>query len=195
MRTEPAAWLRQRPSQAPGRAGADLGPGPSTRALIAVTSGERADPDSSPALGLAPGAGPPHLPVPPVWQHPFLNVFRQFKVDEWKRSTKEGDVATVMVSEPEGLAEGAWGPLLCLGHLRAAPLLCSPALWATRPSLSPGQDPEVHRVSYQRHCLRQQLHPAPQNQLAVPGADGTLPVPAFPAPVHQALRHPPGLVH
>uniref|UniRef100_G1QEM5 WD repeat domain 90 n=1 Tax=Myotis lucifugus TaxID=59463 RepID=G1QEM5_MYOLU len=36
------------------------------------------------------------LPVPPVWQHPFLNVFRQFKVDEWKRSTKEGDVATVM---------------------------------------------------------------------------------------------------
>ncbi|ELK28424.1 WD repeat-containing protein 90, partial [Myotis davidii] len=30
------------------------------------------------------------------WQHPFLNVFRQFKVDEWKRSTKEGDVAAVM---------------------------------------------------------------------------------------------------
>ncbi|XP_054442774.1 WD repeat-containing protein 90 [Pteronotus mesoamericanus] len=31
-----------------------------------------------------------------VWQHPFLNIFRHFKVDEWKRSTKEGDVATVM---------------------------------------------------------------------------------------------------
>ncbi|KAM7148990.1 WD repeat-containing protein 90 [Molossus nigricans] len=31
-----------------------------------------------------------------VWQHPFINVFRHFKVDEWKRSTKEGDVATVM---------------------------------------------------------------------------------------------------
>uniref|UniRef100_A0A8W4FM04 WD repeat domain 90 n=1 Tax=Sus scrofa TaxID=9823 RepID=A0A8W4FM04_PIG len=31
----------------------------------------------------------------PVWQHPFLNVFRHFKVDEWKRSTKEGDVAAV----------------------------------------------------------------------------------------------------
>lgn len=30
-----------------------------------------------------------------VWQHPFLNVFRHFKVDEWKRSTKEGDVAAV----------------------------------------------------------------------------------------------------
>nr|XP_031303359.1 WD repeat-containing protein 90 isoform X10 [Camelus dromedarius] len=28
-------------------------------------------------------------------QHPFLNVFRHFKVDEWKRSTKEGDVAPV----------------------------------------------------------------------------------------------------
>ncbi|KAM5198229.1 WD repeat-containing protein 90 isoform 1-T1 [Hipposideros larvatus] len=31
-----------------------------------------------------------------VWQHPFLNVFRHFKVHEWKRSTKEGDVAAVM---------------------------------------------------------------------------------------------------
>ncbi|KAF5928623.1 hypothetical protein HPG69_007508 [Diceros bicornis minor] len=30
-----------------------------------------------------------------AWQHPFLNVFRHFKVDEWKRSAKEGDVATV----------------------------------------------------------------------------------------------------
>ncbi|ELR62902.1 WD repeat-containing protein 90, partial [Bos mutus] len=29
------------------------------------------------------------------WQQPFLNVFRHFKVDEWKRSTKEGDVAAV----------------------------------------------------------------------------------------------------
>ncbi|XP_023472469.2 WD repeat-containing protein 90 isoform X5 [Equus caballus] len=31
-----------------------------------------------------------------AWQHPFLSVFRHFKVDEWKRSAKEGDVATVM---------------------------------------------------------------------------------------------------
>ncbi|XP_032316537.1 WD repeat-containing protein 90 isoform X8 [Camelus ferus] len=34
-------------------------------------------------------------PCPPACQHPFLNVFRHFKVDEWKRSTKEGDVAPV----------------------------------------------------------------------------------------------------
>lgn len=87
-----------------GRCG--FGAEPITRALIAVATGERADSDSGPSLGLAPGAGPPHLLVPPVWQHPFLNVFRQFKVDEWKRSTKEGDVATVMVSEPEDLAAG-----------------------------------------------------------------------------------------
>ncbi|XP_051023389.1 WD repeat-containing protein 90 [Acomys russatus] len=31
----------------------------------------------------------------PVWQHPFLNVFKHFRVDEWKRSSKEGDVAVV----------------------------------------------------------------------------------------------------
>ncbi|XP_042336753.1 WD repeat-containing protein 90 isoform X3 [Sceloporus undulatus] len=31
-----------------------------------------------------------------VWQHPYLNVFKHFKVEEWKRSTKEGDVTTTM---------------------------------------------------------------------------------------------------
>ncbi|XP_073070524.1 WD repeat-containing protein 90 isoform X3 [Manis javanica] len=36
------------------------------------------------------------LHSPPVWQHPFINVFRHFKVDEWKPSAKEGDVSTVM---------------------------------------------------------------------------------------------------
>ncbi|XP_048188254.1 WD repeat-containing protein 90 isoform X2 [Perognathus longimembris pacificus] len=30
-----------------------------------------------------------------AWQHPFLNIFRHFRVDEWKRSSKEGDVAVV----------------------------------------------------------------------------------------------------
>ncbi|XP_011890700.1 PREDICTED: WD repeat-containing protein 90 isoform X10 [Cercocebus atys] len=30
-----------------------------------------------------------------AWQHPFLNVFRHFRVDEWKRSAKQGDVAVV----------------------------------------------------------------------------------------------------
>ncbi|XP_028616643.1 WD repeat-containing protein 90 [Grammomys surdaster] len=33
--------------------------------------------------------------VPSAWQHPFLNVFRHFRVDEWKRSSKEGDVSVV----------------------------------------------------------------------------------------------------
>uniref|UniRef100_A0A803TYR9 WD repeat-containing protein 90 n=1 Tax=Anolis carolinensis TaxID=28377 RepID=A0A803TYR9_ANOCA len=37
------------------------------------------------------------LPVLAVlWQHPYLNVFKHFKVEEWKRSTKEGDVTTYM---------------------------------------------------------------------------------------------------
>uniref|UniRef100_A0A8C3IWC5 WD repeat-containing protein 90 n=1 Tax=Chrysemys picta bellii TaxID=8478 RepID=A0A8C3IWC5_CHRPI len=31
-----------------------------------------------------------------LWQHPYLNVFKHFKVEEWKRSTKEGDVTTFM---------------------------------------------------------------------------------------------------
>ncbi|MEJ1287549.1 WD repeat domain 90 [Cricetulus griseus] len=35
------------------------------------------------------------VPSPASWQLPFLNVFRHFRVDEWKRSSKEGDVALV----------------------------------------------------------------------------------------------------
>uniref|UniRef100_A0A8C3RUN9 WD repeat-containing protein 90 n=1 Tax=Chelydra serpentina TaxID=8475 RepID=A0A8C3RUN9_CHESE len=34
-----------------------------------------------------------------LWQHPYLNVFKHFKVEEWKRSTKEGDVTTFMVTD------------------------------------------------------------------------------------------------
>ncbi|XP_068921625.1 WD repeat-containing protein 90 [Petaurus breviceps papuanus] len=31
-----------------------------------------------------------------VWQHPYLNIFKHLKIEEWKRSTKEGDVTTIM---------------------------------------------------------------------------------------------------
>ncbi|XP_068121033.1 WD repeat-containing protein 90-like [Hyperolius riggenbachi] len=31
-----------------------------------------------------------------VWQHPFVNVFKHVRLEEWKRSSREGDVAPVM---------------------------------------------------------------------------------------------------
>ncbi|XP_051789984.1 WD repeat-containing protein 90 isoform X2 [Erpetoichthys calabaricus] len=31
-----------------------------------------------------------------VWQHPYVNIFKHFKVEEWKKATKEGDVTTIM---------------------------------------------------------------------------------------------------
>ncbi|XP_018426891.1 PREDICTED: WD repeat-containing protein 90 [Nanorana parkeri] len=31
-----------------------------------------------------------------VWQHPFVNVFKHVRLEEWKRSTKEGDVTSIM---------------------------------------------------------------------------------------------------
>ncbi|NXK90310.1 WDR90 protein, partial [Formicarius rufipectus] len=33
--------------------------------------------------------------VPAAWQHPYLNIFKHFRVEEWKRSAKEGDVAAL----------------------------------------------------------------------------------------------------
>uniref|UniRef100_A0A8B9Q1W1 WD repeat-containing protein 90 n=1 Tax=Apteryx owenii TaxID=8824 RepID=A0A8B9Q1W1_APTOW len=43
-----------------------------------------------------PGACRVPRAVSAVWQNPYLNVFKHFKVEEWKRSTKEGDVTTFM---------------------------------------------------------------------------------------------------
>ncbi|NWU90787.1 WDR90 protein, partial [Upupa epops] len=33
--------------------------------------------------------------IPAAWQHPYLNVFKHYRVEEWKRSAREGDVAAV----------------------------------------------------------------------------------------------------
>eukprot|EP00794_Sanderia_malayensis_P008704 gene8704-9633_t len=31
-----------------------------------------------------------------LWQQPYVNIFKHFKIDEWKKSSREGDVSTVM---------------------------------------------------------------------------------------------------
>ncbi|XP_072042911.1 WD repeat-containing protein 90-like [Amphiura filiformis] len=31
-----------------------------------------------------------------LWQHPYVNLFKHLNVSEWKKSTKEGDVVTIM---------------------------------------------------------------------------------------------------
>ncbi|XP_062041569.1 WD repeat-containing protein 90 [Lepus europaeus] len=47
-------------------------------------------------MGPGPGGSSPRAPrAPAAWQRPFLNVFRHFRVDEWRRAAKEGDVAVV----------------------------------------------------------------------------------------------------
>uniref|UniRef100_UPI00398F26DD WD repeat-containing protein 90 n=1 Tax=Pristiophorus japonicus TaxID=55135 RepID=UPI00398F26DD len=35
-------------------------------------------------------------PKESVWQRPYVNIFKHFKLEEWKKSTKEGDVTAVM---------------------------------------------------------------------------------------------------
>ncbi|NWV34823.1 WDR90 protein, partial [Grantiella picta] len=40
--------------------------------------------------------------VPTAWQRPYLNIFKHFRVEEWKRSAKEGDVAALTDTRLKG---------------------------------------------------------------------------------------------
>ncbi|CAI9172545.1 unnamed protein product [Rangifer tarandus platyrhynchus] len=123
------------------RVGAETRSQPSPRAALTVTAGERAGP-AGPSLDLRCAW---HLMsrCPPVWQQPFLNVFRHFKVDEWKRSTKEGDVAAVTVS-----GRGA-------RRRERRPLLSSPRTFVCSPPGLPGlQDVCKTSLSLQDKTLK-----------------------------------------
>uniref|UniRef100_U3JPK0 WD repeat domain 90 n=1 Tax=Ficedula albicollis TaxID=59894 RepID=U3JPK0_FICAL len=42
------------------------------------------------------------IPVLAAWQRPYLNIFKHFRVEEWKRSAKEGDVAALTDTRLKG---------------------------------------------------------------------------------------------
>uniref|UniRef100_A0A8C3V376 WD repeat-containing protein 90 n=1 Tax=Catharus ustulatus TaxID=91951 RepID=A0A8C3V376_CATUS len=48
------------------------------------------------------GSVPPMIPVLAAWQRPYLNIFKHFRVEEWKRSAKEGDVAALTDTRLKG---------------------------------------------------------------------------------------------
>lgn len=79
-----------------------------------------------------PGGGtvPPPIPVPAAWQRPYLNIFKHFRVEEWKRSAREGDVAALTVTgapAPRGRGVGDTG---CRwAALTLPPLPNHPFLW------------------------------------------------------------------
>ncbi|XP_053813526.1 WD repeat-containing protein 90 isoform X4 [Vidua chalybeata] len=56
------------------------------------------------AVGGCPGWGsiPPMILVLAAWQRPYLNIFKHFRVEEWKRSAKEGDVAALTDTRMKG---------------------------------------------------------------------------------------------
>ncbi|KAM5227309.1 LOW QUALITY PROTEIN: WD repeat-containing protein 90 [Ctenodactylus gundi] len=64
--------------------------GPSKRLQKATRCVSSVRPTTTTEAGSASGA------MAGAWQRPLLNVFRHFKVDEWRRSSKEGDVAVVL---------------------------------------------------------------------------------------------------
>ncbi|NXF35192.1 WDR90 protein, partial [Nyctibius bracteatus] len=40
--------------------------------------------------------------VPAAWQRPYVNIFKHFRVEEWKRSAREGDVAALTDARLKG---------------------------------------------------------------------------------------------
>lgn len=69
---------------------------------------------------------PVPVPVPAAWQRPYLNVFKHFRVEEWKRSAREGDVAALTVTGalPRGGGHRPW--------VGSADPLCRPFSGRTR---------------------------------------------------------------
>lgn len=121
-----------------------------------------------------------------AWQHPYVNIFKHVRVEEWKRSAKQGDVSTHMVSfrqntQPLHLV-CSFGSACCELINRLCPHLFVP----------PEQDAEVFSVSDQGCCSCQQLHPDTKEQRPVSGADRPLLLPALQAGPWEILCGPPG---
>ncbi|NXP04758.1 WDR90 protein, partial [Thinocorus orbignyianus] len=56
--------------------------------------------------------------VPAAWQRPYLNVFKHFHVEEWKRSAREGDVAAFTDAKLKGTVYRIWGSVPASNYLQ-----------------------------------------------------------------------------
>ncbi|NWI66893.1 WDR90 protein, partial [Todus mexicanus] len=56
--------------------------------------------------------------VPAAWQRPYLNIFKHFRVEEWKRSTREGDVAAITDARLKGTVYRIRGSLPTSSYLQ-----------------------------------------------------------------------------
>ncbi|NXN37208.1 WDR90 protein, partial [Rhinoptilus africanus] len=56
--------------------------------------------------------------VPAAWQRPYLNIFKHFRVEEWKRSAREGDVAALTDARLKGTVYRIRGSLPASNYLQ-----------------------------------------------------------------------------
>ncbi|NWX47793.1 WDR90 protein, partial [Steatornis caripensis] len=56
--------------------------------------------------------------VPAAWQRPYLNIFKHFRVEEWKRSAKEGDVAALTDARLKGTVYRIRGSIPASNYLQ-----------------------------------------------------------------------------
>lgn len=175
-------------------AGGDSGHGDNAVSTGEGTSGYR-DIGGVPGTGgnrRRPGGGtvPPPIPVPAAWQRPYLNIFKHFRVEEWKRSAREGDVAALTVTGAPAPRGRGGGHRLQVGSADTPPAPQSPLS-----VVSEGCEAEGNRLPDPGLCPHQQLPAAAPDGDAVAGAGRALPLPALQAHAPQALRRPPGRRH
>ncbi|NWS74263.1 WDR90 protein, partial [Crotophaga sulcirostris] len=53
-----------------------------------------------------------------AWQRPYLNIFKHFRVEEWKHSAREGDVATLTDARLKGTVYRIWGSFPTRSYLQ-----------------------------------------------------------------------------
>ncbi|NXW63914.1 WDR90 protein, partial [Eurystomus gularis] len=56
--------------------------------------------------------------VPVAWQRPYVNIFKHFRVEEWKRSAREGDVAALTDTRLKGTVYRIRGSLPTSSYLQ-----------------------------------------------------------------------------
>ena len=123
----------------------------------------------------------------PVWQYPYVNLFKHFGVGQWKKCSREGDVTATMVRHhsliPRLVSSFTCGRRslgMSLETPRDHPLSVTQNSWLSLLSTVTGSGHQGHGVSYQWLHPGWQLYSVAKELLPISGTHRPLPLPRVP---------------